>query len=61
MPDELVGRPDLELELAVTTLDPVELGAAGRESVVRLGGRGAVLAARMRPQLEGMSEFKATW
>lgn len=60
-PDELVGRPDRELELAVTTLVPVDLGAAGRESVVRPGGSGASLAARIRPQLDGMPEFNATW
>lgn len=60
-PDELVGRLDLELELAVMMLDPVELGAVGRESVVRPGGSGASFAASIRPQLEGMPEFSATW
>lgn len=60
-PDELVGRPDFELELAVTTVEPVELGAAGSESVERPDGRGASLAARIRPQLDGMPAFNATW
>lgn len=62
MPDELVGdrEPDRELD-ALTTPVPVVLGAAGSESVVRPDGRGALLAARMTPQFDGMLGDKATW
>lgn len=59
-PAELVGEPERVLD-AVATSVPVELGAAGSESVVNPEGRAALLAARMRPQLEGMSEDSATW
>ena len=59
-PDELVGLAELEL-LAVATSEPVDVGAAGSESVVRPDGNGASLAARMRPQLDGISEDRATW
>lgn len=58
--EELVGDPDRELELAVTILEPVELGAAGRESVDKPGGRGASLAASIKPQLDGMLALRAT-
>ena len=60
-PEEFVGLPDRELELAVTTVEPVELGAAGRASVVRPDGKGSSLAARIRPQFDGMLAFNATW
>lgn len=60
-PPELVGLLELELPLAVATSEPVDVCAAGKESVVSPEGRGALLAARMRPQLDGMSDDRATW